>query len=79
MADAPDSKSGRGNPVRVQVPPPAPSLLPKVVLVKIDPIGSTASEDHGDQDSKISRTLDLSQVVCDQSRSAYFFRLKIVL
>ena len=24
MADAPDSKSGRGNPVRVQVPPPAP-------------------------------------------------------
>jgi hypothetical protein len=30
MADAPDSKSGRGNPVRVQVPPPAP----------IDPQGS---------------------------------------
>ena len=26
MADAPDSKSGRGNPVRVQVPPPAPNL-----------------------------------------------------
>ena len=25
MADAPDSKSGRGNPVRVQVPPPAPN------------------------------------------------------
>jgi hypothetical protein len=25
MADAPDSKSGRGNPVWVQVPPPAPS------------------------------------------------------
>ena len=25
MADAPDSKSGRGNPVRVQVPPPAPT------------------------------------------------------
>jgi hypothetical protein len=24
MADAPDSKSGRGNPVWVQVPPPAP-------------------------------------------------------
>ena len=28
MADAPDSKSGRGNPVRVQVPPPAPLILP---------------------------------------------------
>ena len=27
MADAPDSKSGRGNPVRVQVPPPAPMKL----------------------------------------------------
>lgn len=27
MADAPDSKSGRGNPVRVQVPPPAPLIL----------------------------------------------------
>ena len=27
MADAPDSKSGRGNPVRVQVPPPAPPIL----------------------------------------------------
>ena len=26
MADAPDSKSGRGNPVRVQVPPPAPKI-----------------------------------------------------
>ncbi len=26
MADAPDSKSGRGNPVWVQVPPPAPSF-----------------------------------------------------
>ena len=25
MADAPDSKSGRGNPVGVQVPPPAPN------------------------------------------------------
>ena len=25
MADAPDSKSGRGNPVRVQVSPPAPN------------------------------------------------------
>ena len=30
MADAPDSKSGRGNPVGVQVPPPAP----------LDPLGS---------------------------------------
>ncbi len=28
MADAPDSKSGRGNPVWVQVPPPAPSSVP---------------------------------------------------
>ena len=27
MADAPDSKSGRGNPVWVQVPPPAPRNL----------------------------------------------------
>ena len=27
MADAPDSKFGRGNPVRVQVPPPAPLIL----------------------------------------------------
>ncbi len=26
MADAPDSKSGRGNPVWVQVPPPAPTF-----------------------------------------------------
>ena len=25
MADAPDSKSGGGNPVGVQVPPPAPN------------------------------------------------------
>ena len=29
MADAPDSKSGRGNPVWVQVPPPAPTNLSK--------------------------------------------------
>ena len=28
MADAPDSKFGGGNPVRVQVPPPAPLILP---------------------------------------------------
>ena len=27
MADAPDSKSGGGNPVGVQVPPPAPTNL----------------------------------------------------
>ncbi len=31
MADAPDSKSGRGNPVRVQVPPPAPKKSTKLL------------------------------------------------
>ena len=32
MADAPDSKSGRGNPVWVQVPPPAPNFSKTYVV-----------------------------------------------
>jgi hypothetical protein len=34
MADAPDSKSGRGNPVGVQVPPPAPTTSSRLLLLK---------------------------------------------
>lgn len=33
MADAPDSKSGDGNIVRVQVPPPAPKTVIEKVAV----------------------------------------------
>ena len=39
MADAPDSKSGRGNPVRVQVPPPAPNnSSPYAVRLSFHPL-----------------------------------------
>ena len=53
MADAPDSKSGRGNPVRVQVPPPAPLNSPHLTAKPISTVhtypqhGATSESDQG--------------------------------
>ena len=44
MADAPDSKSGRGNPVGVQVPPPAPRKIDDLVTCSQSHLGSKLRE-----------------------------------